>query len=106
MNSNCPICSKGKVFKGYLNVYAKCQACDANFEANKVGDAAAWLTTFLMCILCVPLSFLIDHIFNISLFKLALIMLVIILLLTILLLRITRYLLILRIMKLENGTKK
>ena len=102
----CPNCLRGKVFKGLISLNKHCKACNISFEEKQIGDAASWISTFLLCILSIPLALILNLHLNISILSLFLLMTVVILILTTILLRITRYLLIKKIIKLEYETNK
>ena len=97
----CPNCLRGKLFKGLVSLNQNCKVCEASFHERKIGDAAAWISTFLLCILSVPLALILNLYLSISLLYQFLLMTVVILILTPILLRITKYLLIKKIIKLE-----
>ena len=101
--SNCPKCSEGKIFKGTISLNRYCQVCKTSFYVDKIGDAVTWITTFLLSILVVPLAFYIDFKFDFSLLILVFLITLIILLLTIMILRISKYMLIVRLIKLETN---
>ena len=104
--NNCPHCSKGKVFEGWISLNNHCKECNINFKIYNVGDGAAWITTFILSIVSLPLAFFLDYTLKISLTKLVFFMTIIILLLSIVLLRISRYLLIKKMIDLEYNEKK
>ena len=104
--NNCPNCLRGKVFKGIISFNHYCKECHINFEEDKIGDGATWISTFLLCLLSIPLALFFNFYLNVSLHTLFLLMTVVILILTTILLRLTRYLLLKKIIKLENEKKK
>ena len=104
--NNCPNCLQGKVFKGIISLNSNCNKCNISFDENKIGDGATWISSSILCLLSIPSVLLFNFYLNISLLYLLLLMTVVILVLTTILLRITRYLLIKKIIKLENGKIK
>ena len=103
---NCPKCSKGKVFRGIISLNGDCKFYKIDFNANKIGGSAIYLTTFLLSILIIPTSYFIEYNFNLSLFKLFFLLALIIFLLNLLLLRVCKYILVIKILKLEYDKKK
>ena len=98
--SNCPKCSRGKVFKGIITLNKNCKFCKTDFCANKIGDFAIYLTIFLLSILIIPISYFIEYNFSFSLFKLFFLLALIIFLLAFLSLRVCKYILVIKILKL------
>ncbi|MAJ23924.1 MAG: hypothetical protein CMP36_00280 [Rickettsiales bacterium] len=98
--NKCPNCKIGKVFKGIIKLKSKCNECNLNFNAEKIGDGASWITTFFICFIVVPVLFFVEINFGIHTYIYLTIVLPLILLLSILLLRIFRYILIKRYYKL------
>ena len=103
---NCPKCSRGKIFKGIVTLNRNCKECKTNFNINKIGDAAIWITTFFLSILSIPIAYFIDYTFQFSILELVFYMALIILLLTILVLRVSKYILIIKLIKLEFDERK
>ena len=106
MFGNCPKCYIGKVFKGIVALNRNCKECKTNFYTNKIGDTAIWITTFCLSMLSIPIAYFIDYTFQFSLLELVFYMSLIILLLTILVLRVSKYILIIKLVKLEFDEKK
>ena len=82
-------------------MYTKCEVCGINFNTNKIGDAVAWITSFLLSFFSLPLAIFLDYKFQLTLIQLSFVMALIILMFTIFLLRIITYLFVKRMMSVE-----
>lgn len=52
----CPRCGKGRMFKGWLKVTDRCEACDLDYQFATPDDGPAF---FAMCFVAFPLLFLV-----------------------------------------------
>jgi len=58
---SCPACGRGKLFSGYLAVRPVCEVCGNDNEQYPSDDFAPYVTIFLVLHLMVPLLFLADR---------------------------------------------
>ena len=92
--NKCPQCKKGNVFKGFIKIEDNCEICGLKFESDKIGDGAAWITTFVICFLVVPILFYFEINYVIKIKFYLTIIFPLILISIMLLLRIFRYVLL------------
>ncbi|WP_448189092.1 DUF983 domain-containing protein [Azospirillum sp. sgz301742] len=52
----CPRCGKGRLFKGFLTVADRCDACDLDLAKQDTGDGPAVFLIFLLGFLVVPVA--------------------------------------------------
>ncbi|MGB4100473.1 MAG: DUF983 domain-containing protein [Alphaproteobacteria bacterium] len=50
----CPRCGEGKLFKGFLDLGARCTVCGLEFSKADAGDGPAFFLIFILGILVVP----------------------------------------------------
>ena len=62
----CPACGQGALFQGYLAVLPCCPACNNNNEQYPSDDFAPYITMFLILHLMVPIVFVADRTWDIS----------------------------------------
>ena len=56
----CPRCGDGPLFRGFLTVAPKCEACGLDFDFADSGDGPAVFVTFLAGVVVVGLALAID----------------------------------------------
>ena len=87
----CPVCLKGKIFKGLIKYNKSCMECSIPFDsAEEVGDFASWFTTFFLCIFLMPTVLLLEIYFEPSLISYLFFLFPITLISTVLVLRLMR----------------
>jgi uncharacterized protein (DUF983 family) len=52
----CPRCGRGKLFKGFLDVAERCDACGLDFSKVDSGDGPAVFLIFILNFLVVPMA--------------------------------------------------
>ena len=62
----CPACGEGPLFCGYLAVRPVCPACGNDNEQYPSDDFAPYVTIFLVLHLMIPILFVVDRTFNLS----------------------------------------
>lgn len=62
----CPACGEGPLFRGYLAVIPVCPVCANNNEQYPSDDFAPYVTIFLVLHLMVPLLFVADRTWDMS----------------------------------------
>ena len=63
---SCPACGKGNLFCGYLTVQAVCKVCGNDNDQYPSDDFAPYVTIFLVLHIMVPLLFLADRAWEMS----------------------------------------
>ncbi len=66
LSRRCPACGQGKLFCGYLAVRPNCAVCGNDNEQYPSDDFAPYVTIFLVLHLMVPLLFLADRTWEMS----------------------------------------
>jgi uncharacterized protein (DUF983 family) len=56
----CPACAKGAMFKSYLAIADKCDACGESFAHADAGDGPAVFVIFAVGVLVAPLLFILQ----------------------------------------------
>ena len=54
--STCPRCGKGRLFKGFLTVRPRCEACGLNLSLADSGDGPAVFLIFILGAIAVPIA--------------------------------------------------
>lgn len=62
----CPACGLGRLFSGYLALFAECDVCGNDNEQYPSDDFAPYLTILLVTHLLVPVLFALDLSWNLS----------------------------------------
>lgn len=60
----CPRCGRGRLFSGFLQVAARCEACDLDLSAEDSGDGAAVFVIFVVGFLVVGLALITEILFS------------------------------------------
>ena len=56
LRCRCPRCGRGRLFKGFLAVAPKCEACGLDLSPHDSGDGPAVFLVFILGALVVPLA--------------------------------------------------
>lgn len=56
----CPACGKGHLFRGYLKVVDRCEACGEDLSHQRADDAPPYLTIFAVGHIIVPLMLIVE----------------------------------------------
>jgi len=56
----CPACGKGRLFRGYLTVTERCEACGLDLSAEDSGDGPAVLIILVLGFVVVGLSLVVE----------------------------------------------
>jgi uncharacterized protein (DUF983 family) len=57
----CPVCGKGRVFKGFLKVVPECSICGAPLGLARADDAPPYFTILIVGHIMIPLLFIVDR---------------------------------------------
>jgi uncharacterized protein (DUF983 family) len=52
---HCPACGKGRVFKGFMKVSERCEACGEELHHHRADDAPPYFTIFIVGHIVIPL---------------------------------------------------
>lgn len=85
--NRCPSCGQGRLFRGYLRVAERCDACDAPVGSIRADDAPPYFTIFIVGHLVIPLMLLAERSTALSLWAMAALFLPLTLVLSLVLLR-------------------
>lgn len=58
--ARCPRCGRGHLFKGFLDVAERCEACGLSYDFVDAGDGPAVFVSFAALIVVVALALVID----------------------------------------------
>jgi len=64
MRCVCPRCGKGRLFKGFLSVAERCDACGLELARQDTGDGPAVFLIFILGFLVVPVALMVS--FNVE----------------------------------------
>jgi uncharacterized protein (DUF983 family) len=59
--NRCPACGQGRLFRGYLRLAERCDACGAPLGAIRADDAPPYFTIFIVGHLVIPLMLLAER---------------------------------------------
>ena len=62
--ARCPRCGDGKLFRGYLDVAERCEACGLDFSQQNSGDGAAFFIILIFGFVVVGLALAAERIFQ------------------------------------------
>ena len=62
LTCKCPRCGRGRLYKGYLKVAARCEACGADLSKADSGDGPAVFIIFILGAVVVPIALLFESI--------------------------------------------
>lgn len=60
LSGRCPRCGSGKMFKGYLSLRDKCQACGLDFSFADSADGPAVFVSFIVGFIVVGLALIVE----------------------------------------------
>lgn len=60
----CPVCQKGKLYRGLLTLNDHCPACNVSFKESDTGDGPAFIVGFLLCTVIAPLAIAVEFIWS------------------------------------------
>tara|TARA_Y100001954_G_C15567166_1_gene481598 strand:- start:214 stop:549 length:336 start_codon:yes stop_codon:yes gene_type:complete len=99
----CPLCKKGKLFKGLIEISKRCNNCNVSFEVREdIGDFASWFTTLFLCTLLIPSVLILELFYKPNLKNYILFFFPLTIMLTVLLLRLMRVYFLRKRFYLEN----
>ena len=96
--NRCPRCKNGNVFNGLIKLKDYCSSCNIKLNSDKIGDGASWITTSFVCFVLIPILFFFEINIGISVKIYVFVVFPFLVLLSIILLRISRYLLLKKIL--------
>lgn len=67
LKSLCPNCHKGKIFNGFLSVKTQCEVCGMKLKDQDSGDGPAYVISFILCLIIVPIALILAIKYNWSL---------------------------------------
>jgi uncharacterized protein (DUF983 family) len=59
----CPRCGEGKLFKGFLDIVARCEVCGLDLGQENIGDGAAFFIILLLGFVVVGLALAVEMAF-------------------------------------------
>ncbi|MCX5495442.1 DUF983 domain-containing protein [Kaistia dalseonensis] len=62
----CPNCGRGKLFKGYLTVVDRCEACGEDLSHQRADDAPPYFTILVVGHIVVPLMLIVETTWHLS----------------------------------------
>ena len=81
LRGRCPCCGRGRLFRGFLDVAERCDACGLDFRFADAGDGPAFFVSFAALIVVVGLALLVDAAYEPPIWLLMLILLPLVLVL-------------------------
>lgn len=85
--NRCPSCGQGTLFRGYLRVAERCDACDAPVGSIRADDAPPYFTIFIVGHIVIPLMLMAERGYAMPLWAMAAVFLPMTLVLSLALLR-------------------
>lgn len=64
LRCRCPRCGQGRLYRGLLDVRARCEHCDLDLSGNDAGDGAAALVILVLGAVIVGLAFWVEFRFS------------------------------------------
>ena len=99
----CPKCRKGNVFKGLIKLKSFCNICGCQFNPEKIGDGASWISCFALCVLVVPIILILELNYKLTIAKQLIIFIPLIISTSIVSLKIFTYILLKKLLKSEDN---
>ncbi len=60
----CPACGKGNLFRGYLNVAARCPVCGEELHHHRADSAPPYFTIFIVAHVVIPLVIIVEKLWH------------------------------------------
>lgn len=60
----CPRCGRGSVFRSFLDIARRCEACGLSLEGHDAGDGPAFAGVFILGFVVVALAFALERLFE------------------------------------------
>lgn len=64
MMGRCPACGEGKLFRAFVKVADRCNACGEDLHHHRADDFPAYLTIFLVGHLVVPIAMYVEIVYQ------------------------------------------
>ena len=64
MMGRCPACGEGKLFRAFVKVADRCNACGEDLHHHRADDFPAYLTIFLVGHLVVPIALYVEIVYQ------------------------------------------
>ena len=81
LRGRCPRCGRGRLFRGFLDVAERCDACGLDYGFADAGDGPAFFVSFAALIVVVGLALVVDAAYEPPIWLLMLILLPLVLVL-------------------------